>query len=222
MNNLKLKIESLGLSYNKEILKLVFLNLGFLVLLGLGFYFYRNVLIISTLGAVLILINYLFLTRYQRMIKKEKENNLDEFIKIIAYLEIFISNGSNIYSALNKTIVYASPWTKYNLEKLLAEIDRDKSDKPFIDFAKNYEGSIIENVMISIYQMIDDGENSDRLLQFKFVFDRFHEMHLNQKITKKIKAYDNLNSLPLIGAGFVTFLVTFGIISIIGDLLNVI
>ncbi|MFA7385004.1 MAG: hypothetical protein WCZ24_02255, partial [Bacilli bacterium] len=103
MNNLKLKIESLGLSYNKEILKLVFLNLGFLVLLGFGFYFYRNVLVIATLGAVLVLINYLFLTRYQRMIKKEKENNLDEFIKIIAYLEIFISNGSNIYSALNKT-----------------------------------------------------------------------------------------------------------------------
>lgn len=222
MSNLKTKIDSLGLSYKKEISKLVFLNIGFLLVLGTILYLYANLLLIAGLSSVLLLANYIFLSRYQRLIRKEKENNRDEFIKIIAYLEIFISNGSNVYGALLKTITYASSWTKFHLEKLIFEIDRDKSVKPFIDFAANYEGSVIENVMISIYQMIDDGENSDRLLQFKFVFDRFHEAHLTLKIAKNIKAYDSLNSLPLVGAGFVTFIVTFGIISIIGDLINVI
>lgn len=221
MNKLKTKIENLGLYYNKEISILVVANLLIIVPAVAIYYFTQSLIAVIGAGFVLVVFNYFFLSRYQKLLRKQKEDSLDDFVKIITYLEIFISNGSNVYSALKKAIPFAASKNKFHLERLVAEIDNDKTIKPFIDFAANYEGAIIENVMISIYQMIDDGENSERLLQFKFVFDRFHQTHIDNKVSKKTKSLDTLNTLPLLGAGIVMIMVVVGVISIIGDLINV-
>lgn len=221
MGKLKTKIENLGLSYNKEISILVFINFLIIAAGAAVIYFSFSLIAILAIVLVLMIFNYLFLSRYTKLVKKQKEDSLDDFVKIITYLEIFISNGCNVYGAIKKAIPFASSWNKFHLEKLVSEIDNDKSIKPFIDFAANYEGSVVENVMISIYQMIDDGENSERLLQFKFVFDRFYETHIDNKVSKKTKSLDSLNVLPLLGAGIVMIMVVVGVISIIGDLINV-
>lgn len=221
MNKFKTKIENLGLSFKKEMSMLVAINVLIVGIAAAVIYFYFSLIVIMVIFSILVLFNYLYLSRYQKLLKKQKEDNLDDFVKIITYLEIFISNGSNVYGAFKKAIPFASSWNRFHLEKLVSEIDNDKSIKPFIDFAANYEGTIIENVMISIYQMIDDGENSERLLQFKFVFDRFSQTHIDNKVSKKAKSLDTLNTLPLVGAGITMVMVVVGVVSIIGDLINV-
>ena len=91
-----------------------------------------------------------------------------------------------------------------------------------MDFAKKFNNTVIENVMISIYQMIDEGENIQSLSQFSLLFNEFAKTNEDSLFDKKVKSMDTMNTFPLIGAAAITIILTFGIFSIIGDLINVI
>ena len=136
--------------------------------------------------------------------------------------KIFISNNTNFYNLLEALIPYCSYWMKEEVEKLLRNIDEDKSVQPFVDFGKIFNNSIIENVMISIYQMIDEGENIHSLSQFSLLFNEFSKSNDEETYEKKVKSLDSMYTFPLIGAGIITIVLTFGLFSIIGDLINVI
>mgnify|MGYP003297993930 FL=1 len=111
---------------------------------------------------------------------------------------------------------------KEAIGNLLKNIDEDKSVQPFVDFARLFNNTIIENVMISIYQMIDEGENVHSVSQFSLLFNEFAKNNEENAFDKKVKSLESLNTFPLIGAAAITIILTFGIFSIIGDLINVI
>ena len=51
---------------------------------------------------------------------------------------------------------------KEKIEIFLKEIDDDKTVQPFINFARKFSLLIIESIMISIYQMVDEGNSKER------------------------------------------------------------
>ena len=221
MNNFKARINKIGLSYKIEMLKFLLINtIGFL-LLTILFVFYRSLYMIITVFGLLLTINYFVYSNYKKIETTQKQFHIDEFAKIIAYFEVFVGNGFNVYTSFSKIIDYASPWMKHHIEALISNIDDDKTVRPFITFSNNFEDRTIENVMISIYQMIEEGGADSNLSQFKFLFDSFSTVNQNEKIEIKKRKLDNLNALPLIGAGIVTAIVIFGVITIVGDLINV-
>ena len=163
-------------------------------------------------------VDYLFLSSYSSKKETLLREREDEFVSIISYFKIFISNKSNVYHSLESLVPYSSIWMESQLKNLLSDIDNDKSVKPFITFAKQFESPTIENVMVSIYQMIDEGENINRLTQFSFTFEQFSREHKEQLIESKQKSLDSINIFPLVGAGGMTMILMFSIITIIGDL----
>jgi hypothetical protein len=80
-------------------------------------------------------------------IYKEREN---EFIKVISYFKIFITNNFNVYSSFKATLPYASIWLKEEIEKLLNEIDVDKSIQPFINFASLGITAIVSIIIMTL------------------------------------------------------------------------
>ena len=76
--------------------------------------------------------------------------------------------------------------------------------------------------MLSIYQMVDNGESEIELSEFDVLFNNIKEKHKEEMIDRKRKSLDLFNSIPLIGAGAVTIVLSLSIISIIGDYINVI
>jgi len=220
MNSFKKRISKIGLSYKIEILKFLLINITGLTLLTILFVFYRSLYMIVTVFGLLLTINYFVYSNYKKIETIQKQSHIDEFAKIIAYFEVFVGNGFNVYTSFSKIVEYASPWMKHHLETLISNIDDDKTVGPFIIFSNNFDNRTIENVMVSIYQMIEEGERNSRLTQFKFLFDSFSEANQNDKIEIKKRKLDNLNALPLIGAGIVTAIVIFGVITIVGDLIN--
>ena len=76
--------------------------------------------------------------------------------------------------------------------------------------------------MLSIYQMVDNGESSIELTEFDLLFNSIKEKHFVEKIDARKKAMDFFNSVPLIGAGAVRIVLSISIMSIIGDYINVI
>lgn len=222
MKNFKKTLNFLSLDYKKEMTKIIVLSV---ILIGANvalFIFNKTIAINIVVLVVSIIFIYLYVSRYSSLVKQLKKERENEFISIISYFKIFISNNLNVYNSLEALIPYCSYWMKEEVEKLLRNIDEDKSVQPFVDFGKIFNNSIIENVMISIYQMIDEGENIHSLSQFSLLFNEFSKSNDEEAYEKKVKSLDSMNTFPLIGAGIITIVLTFGLFSIIGDLINVI
>ena len=140
---------------------------------------------------------------------------------MISYIQFFLSNSYNIYQSFQAVSAYASAWMEEQLQSLILEIDHDKSVKPFLNFANKFQTHSTNNIMLSLYQMVDEGENSLHMMQFNNLFLQLSRNQQKQLIDNKDRSMSSLSSLPLIGAGAITILLTFGIISIMGEMVSV-
>lgn len=219
---IKDNVNYLGLSFGKEITKLIFINILLIGIIALMFFLKVTNMIVITVASFIPLLDYLYLSRYSDQVKRLKEERNNEFISLLSYFEIFISNRNNVYKSFEKLLPYSSEWMKERISLLLEEIDSDKSVAPFINFSNNFSLLVIQNVMISIYQMVEQGESKIALYQFDNLFNSLNdEMHEN-RIERQSKSLDSLNTFPLVGAGILIVILTLSIMSILGDIVNVI
>ena len=221
-NSFKETIEFVGLSYRKEILKILIINLIFVLGLALLFLLFDYVIygIVACIG--LLTVDYLLLTRYKdkkNYMLKEREN---ELIAIISYFEIYLQNKNNVYQSFNLLIPFCSPWMKDKVETFLREIDKDKTVQPFINFANNFKQLASHSLMLSIYQMVDQGESTEQLKQFNIIFDELARNRNREMVEQKERSLANMSTFPLAGAGLITITLTISILSLLGDLINVI
>ena len=222
MKKFKSTLEFLGLNYKKELIKIVGINFGLIGLIIASYFLLDQIYIFIVLIIGCVLINYILLTSYSSKMSRVMKDREDEFVSIISYFQIFIENHTNVYHAFECLIPYTSDWMANEISNLLKDIDRDKTVKPYIDFARLFDLPVIENVMLSIYQMVDEGENVERLSQFSLIFDDFSKAHHKTLLESKQKSLDSLNNYPMIGAGLITVVLTFSVMSIIGEMVNVI
>ena len=221
-NSFKETIEFVGLSYKKELLKIVIANAVFIIgILLLYFLFdYLIYAIVAVIG--LLAVDYLLISRYKdkkNLMLKKRE---DELIAIISYFEIYLQNKNNVYQSFNLLIPFCSPWMKDKIETFLREIDKDKTVQPFINFANNFKQLAGHSLMLSIYQMVDQGETTDQLKQFNVIYDELARNRNKEMIEQKERSLVNMSTFPLAGAGLITVTLTISILSLLGDLINVI
>lgn len=220
MKRIKNKMLLLGLNPKNELKNLIIINLVLLILC-VSIYFVSKSLMYSLLGLIsLPIFSFLYFYRYDSKIDSLQAQNTEEFTNLFSYFRIFIHNGYSVYSALKEIQNYANESLKKMLQILLDEIDEDKSIQPFITFAKNFNEIIIEEMMISIYQMIDDGENSDYLIQFELIFDKFSELMYQKNLRRKDSRLGTLSSAPLIGSCYLMIVLTIGIVGVIGVMVS--
>lgn len=222
MNKIRFIIDELGFDYKNEIIKFAILNLMIasltivVYLLKLQYYFYFFV------GGGLVLFDYLFISSYFTKYNEYLANHDEELVSLLSYFQVFIVNKQPIYKALQSLLDYSSDWMKEKISILLSEIDNDKTVQPFINFSKNFQNLIFESLCISIYQMIDEGENIQKTNEFVILFNEISESQLQLRKSKKRRGLESLSSLPLFGAGFITVIVIISVVSVIGDMINVI
>lgn len=221
-NNLKETIEFVGLSYTKEMLKIIVLNLLVLGSVALIYFLLNNVVLSIFILIALIVIDYFLLSRFNDKKKALLKNRENELIAIISYFEVYVQNKNNVYQSFNMLIPYCSPWMKDKIEVLLKEIDEDKSVQPFVNFASNFHQLSTHSLMLSIYQMVDQGENTHQLKQFDVIFTELARNRNREMMEQKSNSLANMSTFPLIGAGLITITLTMSILSILGDLINVV
>ena len=220
MKKLKEKMLLLGLNPKREFLIVLIADLVLILAAVLTFIFLKQVLYLASLLAMAFIFDLLFLTRYSKQIFNKNTENLQEFAILFGYFRIYIHNGFSVYSALKEITSFANPILKKDLQELISEIDSDKTVQPFIKFGKKFNEIIVEEMMISIYQMIDDGENSDYLVQFELIFDKFSDLLYEKYLRAKNSKLGTLSNAPLIGASFLVIVLTIGVISILGEVIN--
>lgn len=221
-NSLKETIEFVGLSYTKEMLKIVVLNLLVLGSVALIYFLLNNVVVSIFILIALIVIDYFLLSRFNDKKKALLKSRENELIAIISYFEVYVQNKNNVYQSFNMLIPYCSPWMKDKIEVLLKEIDEDKTVQPFVNFASNFHQLSTHSLMLSIYQMVDQGENTHQLKQFDVIFTELARNRNREMMEQKSNSLANMSTFPLIGAGLITITLTMSILSILGDLINVV
>ena len=221
-NNLKETIEFVGLSYTKEMLKIIVLNLLVLGSVALIYFLLNNVVVSIFILISLIAIDYFLLSRFNDKKKALLKSRENELIAIISYFEVYVQNKNNVYQSFNMLIPYCSPWMKDKIEVLLKEIDEDKTVQPFVNFASNFHQLSTHSLMLSIYQMVDQGENTHQLKQFDVIFTELARNRNREMMEQKSNSLANMSTFPLIGAGLITITLTMSILSILGDLINVV
>lgn len=221
-NKIKDTIEFIGLSYKKEMTKVVLISALLLMATLVLFLVTKNLIVPIIIGIGDLVLTYFLLSRYNDKKKILLKNRENELISLISYFDVYIRNNNNVYQSFNLLIPYCSNWMKEKIEDLLTEIDKDKSVQPFVNFADQFTSISIHSLMLSIYQMVDQGENSEQLTHFNLLFDEISKTRNREMIEQKQKSLSNMSTFPLAGAGLITISLTISILSILGDLVNVI
>lgn len=217
---LKEKMLALGFSPKKEFTILIVGNLISLLGIIISVILLKSTSYIGVFIGISIIFSALFLNRYDSKFDVINQKNLEDFTNLFSYFRIYICNGFSVYSALKEIKTFANPSLRELLEKLIREIDEDKSVQPFVKFAKNFNDVIVEEMMISIYQIIDDGEQSDYLRQFEMIFDKFSEINSQKNLKNKDSKLSTLTGLPLGASCYLIVVLTLGIMSVMGELVN--
>ncbi|MFA5480823.1 MAG: hypothetical protein WC282_00325 [Bacilli bacterium] len=220
MKLFKKVIESAGLNYKKEIRKLALILLAITLIAGVIIGLFGKPIHLLLLLGIDVTICLVFYIKYQNLSANKKFAMQREFVKLFTYFEIYIYNGINVYKSLQELMNFASATMKDHLEILVAKIDEDKTVSPFLEYAKKFDSLIIEQTMISIFQMIDQGSDGLRIIHFQNLFGKIAEQYYDDEIAKARKSFDSLNVLPLLGAGIITMMITVGIVFMIGDMVG--
>lgn len=220
MKKIKNLIEGLNLNYKKEIGILLAIDI-FLILGLVGILFLNISFIFIAIYALMIpIFNYYYLNRYQ-VLKHKKELKLDnEFIELFSYIRIYLFNQETVYTSLKNILEFSSPKMKERIEGLLGSIDEDKTIQPFIDFARLFQNKLIEEVMISLYEMVNTGNSELYLNQFIKVFEDFKNRYEKDKETKRYDKFDRYNMLSLVGSGMIMIILSLAVISLVGEVSN--
>ena len=218
--NLKTKIELAGLSFKKEMTTFLILNVGILALGVVVFIFFRNPIYIGFVLFLLVMLDYFFLSRYSGLLKLQNDQLINEFVSLLPFFKTYLRNNYSIYQSLKELTTFASDQLKERMDKLIENIDVDKSITPFISFAKTFNSTSIEQLMISIYQMIDEGNDSPYLLQFETIFLKLRNDMYDSIIEKRGKDLTNMTIFPLVGSALLIVMISFGVMEVIGGMIS--
>lgn len=212
-------IIKLNLSLRRETL---FLVIGNILCLGLAAFpiLFKNPIYFIFVGLGLFTYNFIFFYRYKSIEERRNSDNLADFVELFNFFRIYIHNGFSVYSALKEIKNFANPSLNEKLEDLINEIDQDKTVTPYVKFAQSFKELIIEEMMISIYQMVDDGNDSKYLTQFELIFDKFSSLTHQKELENKEKRLGTTSYGPLLGSGVLIIMITVGILTIIGGMIN--
>ena len=213
--------ETLGLDPKKEMGKLLFLE-TLLFGVGMASYLYlQRIFILPGIAIFAFLIGFFYFGRYDTMLREKEQRATDQFVESFTYFSIFISNGYNVYRALEEVTQLSQKDIKPYFEELIAAIDEDKSLAPFLAFSKHFSSLSIKEVMLSVYQMVDEGGGVAHIKQFDSLFASFsEERHLLERERRK-KTLGNMQAFPLVGSGLTMLTLTAALVIIMGSIYNV-
>lgn len=197
------KIITIGIIVLSIIVYFVFHDLKYsiiLLLLYLGFIYYMN-------------------NKKQKEIKKEKEDKEYEFANLVSYLLIFLENNFNVYQALLLTTSYCNDSLSSDIEKLIEEIDYDKSIVPYQNFAQKFETNIIYQLVMMIYQLDINGYDVKYLHNFPLLIENIRQAKIENMIAIRKTNMSYLTVLPIISLLVAVFTLSLLILTMMGGII---
>ena len=220
MNKLRERMDRIGLSFKKEVTICVLFNILLAVGLLVLYVLTKKIDYVIYGSFVFLIFNYFYFSRYKGIERDMNQANVIDFVSIFTYFKIYLNNGYNVYKSLEQISKFANQDVKERFVTLLKEIDEDKSLQPFVSFAKTFDNLLIEQLMISVYQMVDEGNSSSYLRQFEVLFTKLSDELYTKEFQKQDKKLGSMTAFPLIGSAILILMITVGVINVIGDMIS--
>ena len=210
-----------GLNPRKELFFGILLIVPFL-LGAMAIYFFLGPSFYLVLPFLLYLFFlYLYLGRYKSVLAKREGALTDEFVKLFTFFGVYIEDGYNVYSALQAIQGFASPSMHRFLEDLLNDIEEDKGVTPYVRFSSHFSEIAVKQVMLSIYQRVEEGQGGVYVQQFQRLFGKLSGQEHALAEEKWIGRLSSLSFLPLAGSGLTMIALSLSLVSIMEEALNV-
>lgn len=211
----------LGLIRWREILfclLLAVLGLG----LGIGLYFLTtpNYLFFVLAVILAVLLPALYFMRYPSMLKKMAQQRELEFSNVLGFYKIYLEHGMNTYQAFEAIIPLATPWLAQQIQSFLGRIDENKSVEPYIELAHKFKSGIIEQILISIFQISESGYVTKVFASFADLNASLHKEKAEMARQLQESRLQMCTIFPLVAAGLMTIIITLGVITSIGGIVN--
>lgn len=219
MNKIKNFYVKLNLNFTKELILIITLNVLTLVL-GISLYILlKSINYIVLMFIVFIFINAILIYRYILINNKCIFANLNEVSNAFMYFYLDINNKVKPLTALENIKSHCSISMSDNLVLLLDEIKVDKSFTPFIKFSNKYTSIIVETVVLSIYQLVNE-YNLDNVIAFNKAYKEYKSKveGIYSKTYKKQFSFITLT--PVIGTMVITIIVIIATILLIRGYIN--
>ncbi len=213
-------VESLGLNFKKEIIAF-FAIFSAIIVVGMAVVIISKrpmFLLIPSMG--LLIFSFYYFYRYSAMKISRIRAKEQEFVRLFTYFGIYIANGSNVYVSLRNLLPYASKEMNELLNDLLAGIDSDKTVAPFVVFSNHFEDLSIREVILSIYQMVEEGEGTLYVAQFQKLFSALSQKTYGMQSQKYAERLSILGFLPLAGSGITMLVLLSLLMEILGGINN--
>lgn len=221
MEKIKDYFDVIGKNYKKEIIKILLIEL-ILLIAGVGLSFlYKNIIYIIV-SLVLLLITPVIMYFLYESSKKAKENRLfNDFINSLIYFRIYLEAGFNIYQAFNEILKYSSnELLSEKIKIMLSQIDNDKSVVPYLNFAKNFNREIIDQLMLSIYEMNDSLSDTKHINSFIYLFDKILENSQKEQEERKKQNLLSKANYSLVGGAIFILAIIVGVINLMGSVIS--
>lgn len=221
MEKIKDYFDVIGKNYKKEIIKILLIEL-ILLIAGVGLSFlYKNIIYIIV-SLVLLLITPVIMYFLYESSKKAKESRLfNDFINSLIYFRIYLEAGFNIYQAFNEILKYSSnELLSEKIKIMLSQIDNDKSVVPYLNFAKNFNREIIDQLMLSIYEMNDSLSDTKHINSFIYLFDKILENSQKEQEERKKQNLLSKANYSLVGGAIFILAIIVGVINLMGSVIS--
>ena len=111
--------DALGLDPKKEYAKLFALEF-LLIAIGIGSYLYlRRIFILPGVTIFALVFGFFYFSRYDTLLKEKEQRATDQFVESFTYFSIYISNGYNVYRALEEASLLSQSDIKPYFDELL-------------------------------------------------------------------------------------------------------
>ena len=220
MKKFKQIINELNLNLQREIGKLIAINILFIFGVLISILFLKSYLFGIIFVFLLLVSNFIFFKRYDFL---KTKNNLASKLEVINLLNLFkvsLNNSENVYKSLENLKEYASFETKEQLITLFDNIKNDRTIEPFLNISHRYNNQMIDEVFISIYWFLEEGINEAILIKFNQLMDRLSDSTYKKYTKINNRKIDFINALSLVGIGILFVILIYSIIFLIGDINN--
>ena len=220
MKKFKQIINELNLNLQREIGKLIIINILFIFGVLISILFLKSYLFGIIFVFLLLISNFIFFKRYDFL---KTKNNLASKLEVINLLNLFkvsLNNSEKVYKSLENLKEYASFETKEQLITLFDNIKNDRTIEPFLNISHRYNDQMIDEAFISIYWFLEEGINEASLIKFNQLMDRLSDSTYKKYTKINNRKIDFINALSLVGIGILFVILIYSIIFLIGDINN--
>lgn len=182
--------------------------------------YYLNNILIGIIILICYLLYSLVLSNLEKnkieKIRKEKEY---EFANLLGYLLVFLENNFNVYQSLQLSMGYCKELLANDIEKLLDEINQDKSILPYQNFAKQFDSNVVYQVIMMIYQLDVNGYDAKYLNNFPSLISNMKQARIENIINTRKTNMSFMTVIPTIALMLVVFTLIFYIIMTMGGMM---